>query len=723
MRCIAGIFCLLGATAVACWVPWSAPGSTAEDVWLADEVMVLPSAGVDLDTIVRRHGTEVAVPVGRSGWGALAVPGGVDRHDVISALTEDAHVQQALPEGRTRGLGEGIGYDPGAYQWHLLAARALDPPTTGLDAVVVAVLDTGVAWRNHEQNGERYVVAPSLGGIRFVAPHDFINHDDSPDDDHQHGTHITSLIASRGTVHGVAPGVSIMPLKVLDSDDVGTELALVEGIHWAVDHGAHIINMSLSFSTGYVPSEALVSAIERAANAGVVLVGAAGNDGGEVVTQPAANPQVIAVGAVRPGEDGGYVPAAYANASPRVDLVAPGGSVEADRDGDGFLDGLLAETIALHDPTRVGYWLYAGTSQAAALVSGAAAWLVKEGHTGDEVRVLLQAGARTDTLAAHPFLDGYGRGLLDADASRTLARAGASPTPRDYFVSLLAWLEPGERGAVRPAALLTVLDDVGRPATGIQLAGLLAGAGGSPFACTPVEGTCRIVGNWRVPAEGEAWVISVDAVMIGGVAFRPGTAMFANPGLQELARTLRGDLKLSGSVLSFHWSAHHDDVLGAVAASDLLLNLGVGRATSPTAVVLTPGVISQSSVLGVGGVYGAGDFADRWRLLRLPTPSGGVHLFSIDADTLSGTPVALSARALLSGGTPGYHPVLVGTGHFPGPLARNRALGQELAGTPLGDLLGAGGWITPNGEPGASAVAGSGAAAIRPAPGDRAQFR
>ncbi|MFZ5477225.1 MAG: S8 family serine peptidase [Myxococcota bacterium] len=697
------------------------------DTWLTDRVLVLAR---DPEAVARRLDTEVLGRPGPSGWTALAVPRGVDRADLLDALADDPDVDDAAPMARTFGAthtGDRATPATAHHQWHLAATKAGGVVTDGLEDVVVAVLDTGVAWSECVHEGRRHARAPSLRKVRFVAPWDYIHDDPHPDDDHQHGTHIASLIASNADVRGIAPGVSIMPVKVLDEDDVGTELALVDGILHAVSNGADVVNMSLSFGAGYVPSRALTDALERAAQAGAVLVSAAGNEGLGTVTQPAANPLVVAVGAVRPSEDGRFVPTSYSNASPRVDLVAPGGSVDADRNGDGYLDGLLAETIALHEPSRVGYWLYAGTSQAAALVSGAAAHLLARGHTAEEVRVLLQAGAATQPNT-RPWVDGHGRGLLDLAGTLARASAGDEPRPRDYFVSVLAWLVPGPGGTVRPSARLTVIEEDGALADGVAVAGTLDGAGGGPFRCVVEDGSCRVDGALRSPEAGESWVFSVDAVISEGVAFRPGAAMFANTGLHALARELRENTALWGSVLSFHWTPREDPWLGAVAESHLLVNLGVGRATSPMAMIMTPTVLSDTWQLAGGSlrISGTADSpavraglplggAPRWRLFRIPDPRDpaiGLRIFSVDDADLGPTALGVTATRVHAGGT-GWRPVLVGTGYSPGPIVANRAAGQDLANTPLGSWLRGGGFVTGRGEPAATAMVGTGLVPIR----------
>lgn len=702
------------------------------DSYLDDLVMVQPAEGADLVGLADRHGSVVLRPPGPAGWAGLAVPSGLDAPAFVASLVEDPEVDRAARVGRTfgasragasqlLGAADAAAYDPGAHQWHLDAAGARSLPQVDLNAVVVAILDTGVAFEDRVQGRVRYVAAPSLRDVRIVAPWDFINGDAHPSDDHQHGTHIASLIASRGRVNGVAPGVAIMPLKVLDEEDVGTELALVDGLNWAVAHGADVINMSLSFGVGYVPSEALVAALERAAEAGIVLVSAAGNEGLGVVTQPAANPLVLAVGAIRPEGKDRFGPAPYSNTSPRVDLVAPGGSVDKDRDGDGFVDGLLAETIALKDPSRVGYWLYAGTSQAAALVSATAARLVGLGVPADEVRTLLQASARPEVFAPIPFADGLGRGRLHVSGALSMAAQGRAPRARDFYVAMLAWIEPGAGGLVRPVALLTVLDESAELAEGVQVAGTLDGPGGGTFHCVARGGSCRVAGAWTPAARGTAWTFASEAVIADGVSFHPGTAVFAGEGLQAMVAEMRDNEDTADAVLGFRWTPGLDPVLGRVAEADLLVDLGVARATSPVAMVMTDGVLAPEWLEGAGtlhvtGGQGAGlsvrasripGRGPRWSVYRVP--GEGMRLFRVDASALADGPLRFGAKAMLSPGTAGWRAVLVGTGTLPGPVTRNRWAGRDWLGTPVGEWLRDGGWTTAGGQPAAAVLKGAAA--------------
>ena len=111
----------------------------------------------------------------------------------------------------------------------------------------MAVLDTGVAYRNWG----RFRISPDLRGARFVAPYDFIAHNRYPLDRNGHGTFVASAIAERTNngigLTGLAYGASILPVRVLDASGEGAESTIAEGIRYAVEHGARVINLSLEF--------------------------------------------------------------------------------------------------------------------------------------------------------------------------------------------------------------------------------------------------------------------------------------------------------------------------------------------------------------------------------------------------------------------------------------------------------------------------------------------
>jgi len=251
------------------------------------------------------------------------------------------------------------------YQWHLRAINLENAwnLSTGL-GVVVGVLDTGVAFENFDI----YAQAPDLSGTRFVAGWDFVNGDANPDDDEGHGTHITGTIAQTTNnlygCAGVAFNATIMPVKVMDSSGNGALTDIVDGIYFAVNNGAKVINMSFGF--GNNPTISLETAVNYANTNGVSMVCSAGNNSTNLPNYPASYPVCISVSGVRYDLTIGD----YSNYGAEIDICAPGGDLNVDQNLDGYPDGILQQS---HDGTSFTTFqllLGRGTSWAAAHVSG-----------------------------------------------------------------------------------------------------------------------------------------------------------------------------------------------------------------------------------------------------------------------------------------------------------------------------------------------------------------
>lgn len=670
-------------------------------------VLVAPREGRSLERIAAKHRVRLARRPGPSGWGTLLAE---NEEALLRELRADPDVRAASLEGRTRGTGGNAVPLPLSARaertprWHL-DALGIDAVKEPLDDVTVAILDTGVAWRRHTVGGRPAPVAQGLASTRFVAAADFIEHDGAPDDDHQHGTHVASLIAGRGFPAGIAPGVRIMPVKVLDRDDVGTELALVDGIHHAVLHGADIVNMSLSFGPGYVPGPALVEAIARAEHAGVLMIAAAGNESSDEVTQPAANPAVLAVGATRPAP-GGLAPASYSNANPRVDLTAPGGALDADRNGDGVLDGIPAETIHLQDPTRIGTWMYAGTSQAAALVTGIAARLLHANPgtprmDARQVALLLALASRPSALSGVPWQDGHGRGQIAWTPSRT---SRPLPPIRRPCVAMLGWLEAKPGGWVRPMLRTTVIDERGRRLAGAEVVGHLDGTGGAAWSCrTERDGACLATGAWRKALPDDAWTWFADTVVLEGLGWHPGSALFESDGLHALLAGIAADERTRDASLAFRWTERELPGLGHLARAVLVVDLDVHRARVPWARITVPDALRGANVASTGSLVVSAANPDRaptvrivrddqagpwgWTLLR----AGRRPMLVLEAWAMRASAIGVTAPGLFAGMGPALRAVRIGTGTVPGPVAENRRSGVELTGSPLAAWLEAGG--------------------------------
>ncbi|MFJ7156965.1 type VII secretion-associated serine protease mycosin [Streptomyces sp. NPDC101118] len=286
----------------------------------------------------------------------------------------------------------------------LHAERAWE--TTRGQGVTVAVLDTGVDGSHPDLRG---AVVPGTDLIGFGAQRGQRSWA-------RHGTAMAGIIAGRGhgTGHrqgvlGIAPGASILPVRViLEEGDPGREKAradkggaLAQGIRWAADHGADVINLSLGDDSESAHHEAAEDeAVQYALAKGVVVVASAGNGGeqGDRASYPAAYPGVIAVTAV--DRDGTRAPFStrrwYATVSaPGVDIV-------------------------IADPDR-SYYEGWGTSAAAAWVSGTVA-LVRAAHPDlgpAQIKRLLADTARNAPAGGRD--DARGHGLVDPAAALAAA--------------------------------------------------------------------------------------------------------------------------------------------------------------------------------------------------------------------------------------------------------------------------------------------------------------
>ena len=385
-----------------------------------DQVIVrFPAAqeGPAAEAVLKRHGAPTLRKRQAGGYRVVRVPRGRSAAGLAAALRAEPSVEYAEPNGAVRALM--VPNDPYyEYQWHYRGPSGdinIEPAwdiQTGASSVIVAVVDTGVAY---EKYGRLFKQAPDLAGTTFVPGHDFVNEDTHPNDDDGHGTHVAGTVAQStnngvGTA-GVAFDCAVMPVKVLDSNGEGTADWVAQGIRYAADHGAQVINLSLGTPTHYVTIE---EAVAYAHGKGVTVCAATGNGGAAEVEYPAAyDDYVIAVGATRYDETLSY----YSSYGPSVDLVAPGGDMNVDQNGDGYADGVLQQTFS-GNPRKFGYYFFQGTSMATPHVAGTAALLIANGTTGpDSVREALEKTAKD--LGPAGLDDMYGHGLLDAHAALT----------------------------------------------------------------------------------------------------------------------------------------------------------------------------------------------------------------------------------------------------------------------------------------------------------------
>ena len=286
-----------------------------------------------------------------------------------------------------------------ARQWGLDVIHADEAHSvTRGDGAVVAVIDTGVQADHEDLQG------------RLLAGKDFVDNDDTPQDGNGHGTHVSGIVAASADngigVDSVAPGAKVLPIRVLGDDGSGSDEQVAKGVDYAVAQHADVINLSL----GGLPIDALVgsgefqTSVQRAVDAGVVVVSAAGNDSLPLCEQPGVSGRILCVGAIdRRGMR------SFFSSGDNDSVMAPGGS-SAGGDED------ILSTVP---PSQ--YAEIAGTSQATPHVAGVAALLVSLGVRGGDAVDRIKATAR-DAGPAGPDLM-FGVGVVDAQA----AVAGQGP--------------------------------------------------------------------------------------------------------------------------------------------------------------------------------------------------------------------------------------------------------------------------------------------------------
>ncbi|NOY46218.1 MAG: S8 family serine peptidase [Deltaproteobacteria bacterium] len=349
---------------------------------------------------------------GHGRFRTVQAPPGLPAQKVLEQLSRLPQVEYVEPDHWIRAVW--VPNDPlWSKQWNFRLIGvddAWDVIQGGDPSVVVAVVDTGVAYEDYGV----YRKAPDFSGTVFVPGYDFVNDDPHPNDDNGHGTHVAGTIAETTDngegVSGIAFRSAVMPLKALGSDGTGLYSDVVRAIYWAVDHGAQVINLSI---TGDEPSSALYDALRYAWGRDVVVVAAVGNDAGPVGYPARYNDVCISVGAV--GSNGLRAP--YSNYGPTLDLVAPGGGVG---------EGIVQQTLYMRNPAYFTYQSWSGTSMAAPHVSAAAALLKALGvSSAAEVESILVATATDKGIAGWDAY--YGYGLVNVGAA--VAASGGTPPP------------------------------------------------------------------------------------------------------------------------------------------------------------------------------------------------------------------------------------------------------------------------------------------------------
>ncbi len=358
----------------------------------------------------------------------------------IKALKQNPNVESVELNTIQYERGHIISTDPDfSSQWHLNATNATGSwhYTTGSPNIIVAVIDTGIEWthsdlssgiwNNTDDSCTGGVDNDSNGKVADCRGWDFVNNDNNPTDDRGHGTFVAGIIGARlNTVFGasMAPNISLMPVKVLNSAGSGTLSNLLNATTYAVDNGADVINMSLG---AYGPCSGSMQTAVNYANAnGVVFVVAAGESAGTDIADswPLCD-HVISVTAT----DNLNESAHYSDWVDTNDLAAPGGDTLV---SGGSVDSLPVASTYLNNTFAGGI----GTSYATPHVSGCAALIktLDSNFGADFIQSKMEESALDLTDSGYlPNLATFGKdkvfgwGLLQCDAA-LLTGVGAAHT-------------------------------------------------------------------------------------------------------------------------------------------------------------------------------------------------------------------------------------------------------------------------------------------------------
>jgi thermitase len=378
----------LGATTLA------APGNAASDQsHVAGQIIIKFRDNGAGGSVLRGYGLSEGPKIGNTGARLISVPSGRELQ-LVDALSRNRAVDYAETDQLVTVAHHtpNIDYFPRQYALQntgqsftstsggtTVAAGTADADVDGVEAwdvttgvgVKVAVLDTGVATDNPD------ITAKVVGSANFSTAA-------TGEDNYGHGTHVAGIVAAVKDsvgVSGVCPGCSILDGKVLNDSGSGSTSSIVNGIDWAVDEGAKVINMSLGQR---VSSRTLEAAVKDAWARGAVIVAAAGNGGNQAKIYPGAYPNVIAVAAT----DNNDAKASFSTYGKWVDVAAPGVSVYSTFPNHDFYLGTQYDR-------EHGYDIASGTSMASPIVAGVAAlvWTTPAGTGNASVREKVEATA------------------------------------------------------------------------------------------------------------------------------------------------------------------------------------------------------------------------------------------------------------------------------------------------------------------------------------------
>lgn len=552
---------------------------------------------------------------------------------LLNRQAEFSHDPQRLAQWQTHILAKRLQKEPGVvlaepnwqvttkattndsflrFMWHLdqISVPAAWDTTTGDPSVVIAVVDTGIISSHPDIEGQL------VDGYDFISDAESAGDGDGIDPDPTdigegsnalrsgdfHGLHVAGTIGAAGNnnqgIAGIAYSSRVMPLRALGADGSGSTYDILQAVRYAAglsndanvlpSNLAAVINLSIG-GAGF--SQTAQNLYTTVANTGVLIVAASGNDGSDSVDYPGGYDGIFAVGAT----DALNGIADYSNRGAALDLVAPGGRLEADANGDGQPDGVISTYVSDERPE---YVFLQGTSMATPHVAGVFA-LMKSVYAdldANSVDDLLQLGVLTDDLGDTGRDDTYGWGLINARKAVTAVISYAG----------------GEIDIPPRLGASTTILNFGSTLTAANL--VLSNQGGGELTINGVENTAQ----WLTITEGNtnesglgSWRFSVDRQGLAEGTYRTDVTFQSTAGdltVSVESRANNGEVGDIGVVYVLFINSETQEIWqGATAATSDLWYVDQGYAITTNFLLAPDGSETDSLPAGTYEIWAGTD--------------------------------------------------------------------------------------------------------------------
>ena len=552
---------------------------------------------------------------------------------LLSRQAELSHDPQRLAQWQTRILAKRLTKEPGIvlaepnwqvstkattndsflrFMWHLdqIGVPAAWDTTTGDPGVIIAVIDTGIISDHPDIQGQLVDGYDFISDIESAGDGDGIDPDPTDIGEGSnplrsgdfHGLHVAGTIGATGNnnqgIVGIAYSSRVMPLRALGADGSGSTYDILQAVRYAAglsndanvlpSNPAAVINLSIG-GAGF--SQTAQNLYTTVANTGILIAAASGNDGSDSVDYPGAYDGIFAVGAT----DGLNDITDYSNRGGALDLVAPGGRLEADANGDGQPDGVISTYVSEERPE---YVFLQGTSMATPHVAGVFALMksVYADLNADIVDDLLQLGALTDDLGDTGRDDTYGWGLINARKAVTAAISYAG----------------GEIDIPPRLGASTSILNFGSTLTAANL--IISNQGGGELAISGVENTAP----WLTITEGNtndsglgSWRFSVDRQGLAEGTYRTNVTFQSTAGdllVSVESRVNSGEAGDIGVVYVLFINSETQEIWqGATAATSDLWYVDQGYAVTTNLLLAPDGTETDSLPVGTYEIWAGTD--------------------------------------------------------------------------------------------------------------------